>query len=182
MKIRSTALIAGLVLGTVTIANAQNAPQGAPPQGQPGGQPGQREGGQPRGERGPGGPGGQQRGGVNVGSAMKAMGRALKQLKAQVGDASKKDENLKLVATIQYGCAAAKSAPLPGNITKGMDDAAKAKLDETFRSNLRGVMATAMQLEDAILNGKTDEAAKLVDKLNEQREAGHKAVGLKDED
>ena len=42
-------------------------------------------------------------------------------------------------------------------------------------------MATAMQLEDAILNGMTDVAAKLVDKLAEMREAGHKDMGVKED-
>lgn len=189
MKMTRIALSsATLSLALTALCGGQNPPpdappQGAPPQGAPGpreGAPGPREGGPreggPRGERGAGG----QRG-PNLEGAMKNMARVLKALKAQVGDASKKDENLKLVATFQAGCATSKSAALPPNLARGMDDAAKAKLDDTFRTNLRALMATAIQLEDAILAGKTDDAAKLVAKLEEMRESGHKALGVKED-
>ncbi len=183
MKIRTTALVAGLLLaGAATIANAQNAPQGAPPQGD---QPAPRQGGGEPPRRGEGGPeGGQRRGrpaGPNLEAAMKAMNGALKQLKANVCDASKKDDCLKQVAIFQYGCAASKAAPMPGNLGKDLDAAGKAKLEDKMRTELRALMATAMQLEDAILAGKTDVAAKLVAKLEEMREAGHKDMGVKDD-
>lgn len=183
MKIRTTALVAGLLLaGAATIASAQNAPQGAPPQGD---QPAPRQGvGEPP-RRGEGGPeGGQRRGrpaGPNLESAMKAMNGALKQLKANVGDASKKDDCLKQVAIFQYGCAASKAAPMPGNVGKDLDAAGKAKLETKMREDLRALMATALQLEDAILAGKTDAAAKLVSQLEDMREAGHKAMGVKED-
>jgi hypothetical protein len=184
VKSQTTALVAGLLLaGAATVANAQNAPQGAPPQGD---QPGQRQGG-PEGAPRQGGPeGGQRRGargnaGPNLEAAMKAMNGALKQLKANVGDAGKKDDCLKQVAIFQYGCAASKAAPMPGNLGKDLDAAGKAKMETKMREDLRALMATAMQLEDAILAGKTDVAAKLVATLEEMREAGHKAMGVKDD-
>ena len=113
---------------------------------------------------------------------MKAMNSSLKALKANVADAGKKDENLKQVAIFQYGCAASKAAPLPGDVGKELDADAKAKLEVKFRADLRAVMGVSMQLEEAIMAGKTDEATKLVTKLAEMRDAGHKAMGLKDED
>ena len=185
VKIRTTALVAGMLLaGAATIAQAQDTPKGPPPQQ---GEPGQREGGQrpPRGEGGPGGSegGARQRrpGGPNLEAAMKAMNGALKQLKANVGDASKKDDCLKQVAIFQYGCAASKAAPMPGNLGKELDAAGKAKMEATMREDLRKLMATAMKLEDAILAGKTEEASKLVDALGTMRDAGHKAMGVKDD-
>ena len=188
VKTRSTTLVAGLLLaGLATFANAQNATQGTP-QNAPGGAPAkdppaQREGGGQRPPRGEGGPGGARRGGgPNLEAAMKAMNGSLKALKANVADASKKDENLKQVAIFQYGCAASKAAPMPGDVGKELDADAKGKLEATFRADLRAVMGVAMQLEEAIIAGKTDEATKLVTKLAEMRDAGHKAMGLKDED
>ena len=188
VKTRSTALVAGLLLtGLATFANAQNATQSTPqnaPQGAPAKDPpAQREGGGQRPQRGAeGGQGARRGGGPNLEAAMKAMNGSLKALKANVADASKKDENLKQVAIFQYGCAASKAAPLPGDVGKELDADAKAKLEVKFRTDLRAVMGVAMQLEEAIIAGKTDEATKLVTKLAEMRDAGHKAMGLKDEE
>ena len=185
LKTRTVAFVAGLALaGLATLSNAQSAPQDPPQQGQPG----QREGGQrPQrggeggqgGERGPGGRG--RTGGPNLEGAMKAMNGALKGLKANVGDASKKDECLKMVATFQYGCAASKAAPMPGNLGKDLDAAGKAKMEAKMRDDLRTMMKTAMALEDAILAGKADDAAKLVAQLESMRDAGHKEMGVKDD-
>jgi hypothetical protein len=184
VKTRSTALVAGLLLaGLATFANAQNTPQNAPGGAPAKDPPAQREGGGQRPPRGEGGQGGARRGGgPNLEAAMKAMNGSLKALKANVADASKKDENLKQVAIFQYGCAASKAAPLPGDVGKELDADAKAKLETKFRTDLRAVMGVSMQLEEAIIAGKTDEATKLVTKLAEMRDAGHKAMGLKDED
>jgi hypothetical protein len=184
VKTRSTALVAGLLLaGLATFANAQSVPQNAPGGAPAKDPPAQREGGGQRPPRGEGGQGGARRGGgPNLEAAMKAMNSSLKALKANVADASKKDENLKQVAIFQYGCAASKAAPMPGDVGKELDADAKAKLEVKFRADLRAVMGVAMQLEEAIIAGKTDEATKLVTKLAEMRDAGHQAMGLKDED
>ena len=55
---------------------------------------------------------------MNVEGAMKGMNRAMKALKVSIGDAAKKDENLKLVGEMQRNCAIAKSLPVPADVLK----------------------------------------------------------------
>ena len=90
MKTRSTALVAGLLLaGLATFANAQNTPQNAPGGAPAKDPPAQREGSGQRPQRGEGGQGGARRGGgPNLEAAMKAMNSSLKNLKANVADAT----------------------------------------------------------------------------------------------
>lgn len=153
--------------------------QGGAGQGGAGGQ-----GGGPGGRQG--GPEGRgQRGGGNfsVEGAMKGMNRALKMLKETVGDAAKKDENLKLVGDIQRNCAIAKSMPVPQDVLrKAPDDAARATIETTYKADMRKLMRLTLDLEDAVIDGKIDQAKALVAKLETTRDDGHKAMGMKDEE
>ena len=109
---------------------------------------------------------------------MKLMGRSLKALKASAGDASKKEENLRLIGDMQRGAANAKGLPLPEkilNAAKG--DAERATLTLKSRTELMSLMRKQLDLEQAILDGKTDVATKLVAELAKAREDGHEAVG-----
>ena len=169
-----TAPIAALVAGlSIAFASAPAPAQDAPPQGQPGQRPG-GQGGAQRGQRG--GAGG---GAASVESAMKAMNRSLKAIKAAIGDASRKAEALKLVSEMQRDCAIAKSMPLPAAYTKGAaDDAAKRKLEAEYAADLRTLMRSLLDLEDAIAADKADEAKSILAKLEEQRERSHKELGV----
>jgi hypothetical protein len=174
---RTTALIGlslSLTAALAPIAIAQDAPPAAPA-GNGSGKGGQppREGGE-RGGRG----GGQQ---VNLESSMKGMNRALKALKGAVSDASKKNECLKLVSEMQRNCAASKAATVPAEYLKSAaDDAAKAKIEDEFRSDLRKNLRLLLDLEDAIVAGKTDEANALIVKVEALREHAHEEMGVKD--
>lgn len=134
-------------------------------------EPGQRGGGQGQ----PAGPG--QRGGPppSVGGGMRAMNRGVNQLKTTIGDPSKKEESLQAVWGIQRGCLSAKAAK-PEHVE---GDAAQ-KL-ETFRRGQVKLMAMLLELETAILDGKTAEAQAILAKVAEHRDASHKALGV-DED
>jgi Spy/CpxP family protein refolding chaperone len=168
---------------SVALATAAATAQDAPSQG---GQQGQKEGGQGGGQQrgGQGGGRGGQRGGAagaaaNVEGAMKGMNRGLKAIKAAVGDAAKKAEALKLVSEMQRDCAAAKSMPLPAAYTKGAaDDAAKQKLEAEYAADMRKLMRSLLDLEDAIAADKADEAKALLAKIEEQREHSHKELGV----
>lgn len=175
MKHTRTSLFLASVLFLAPSAIAQDAPpqapgprEGAPREGAP------REGG--RGGRGPGG--GQP---MNIEGAMKGMNRAMKSLKDLVADGTKKAEALKLVADMQRNCAVCKALPLPPQFTKGAaDDAAKAKIQDEYASDLRKTMRMLLDLEDAIVAGKGDEAKAILAKVEEMREHAHEELGVDD--
>jgi hypothetical protein len=153
-----------------------------PPAGQPpaGGAPQPGQPGQPDQRRGPGGPEGRPAG---VDGSMKAMNRALRQLKNQIGDASKRDENLRLVNDAERGCVGAKGSPLPPRVLRdAVTDADKAKLADTFRNDLITLMRNLLELEEAIAAGKTDAGKTKLDEVLKLRATGHDAMGVRDRD
>ena len=112
---------------------------------------------------------------------MKGMNRGLKALKGAISDASKKNECLKIVSEMQRNCAAAKATAVPAEFLKSAaDDAAKAKIEDEFRSVLRKNLRLLLDLEDAIVAGKTAEANALIVKVEALREHAHKEMGVKD--
>jgi hypothetical protein len=159
------------VLAIAAVGVALQPERGAPPAQPSGRQPEQQP------ERG-GGPGGRQ---ASVGGGMNGMNRALRQLSRQVDDATKKDENLRLINDMQRGCVSAKGAPLPeGVLKKAKDDAAKAKLTDEFRRELIKVMRLLLDIETDIADGKADAAkAKLAD-LAKIRDHGHEEMGVEE--
>jgi hypothetical protein len=179
----STRLLAALGLGLALtalapVAIAQDAPP--PPPGGPGpGAPSGREGAPPR-EGGPrGGRGQQGAAGANLEASMKAMNRSVKALKGLVADPAKKDDALKAVSEAQRACAACKAAPLPAKFTEKAPDAeAKAAIVAEFRSDLRKNLRLLLDLEDAILAGKSDEATAILAKVEELRDHAHEEMGV----
>lgn len=148
-------------------------PEGAPKGGQPGGPDG-------RPPRGPGGPGGREGAGAEAG--MKMMNRALKMLKGQISDASKKDENLRLINDMQRGCVTAKGgAGSPELFKKAKDDAEKAKWQKEYRSSLIMVLRKLIDAEQAVIDGKNADADKLLTEIAAKRDEMHKLMGI-DED
>lgn len=140
-----------------------------------GGEPPAREG-RARGERGPGRPEG-----GSVEGAMKGMNRALKQLQAIVDDSSKRDDALKAIGEMERACIAAKNLGAPADaLKKATDDAAKAKLADTFRSDLIAVMRKLLDVEQSIMDGKGDVAKTQLAEVAKLRDEAHKALGVKD--
>jgi hypothetical protein len=169
-----TALIVALAV-TAPLA-AQDAP---PPPGGPGpGSPAGRDGAPPR-EGGPRGGRGQQGAPANLEASMKAMNRSVKALKGLLSDPAKKDEALKTVSEAQRACAACKAAPLPQKFTARAPDAeAKAKIEAEFRGDLRKNLRLLLDLEDAILAGKADEATAILAKVEGLRDHAHEELGV----
>lgn len=187
--IARAAVTLAVLLGTTGLAIALQ-PGTTPPAGgeakpaAPSAPAGPRGGGEGRGgprEGGPGGPGGAERGG-GVSGSMKSIGRSLKTLRGQVEDAAKKDENLRLIGEMQRGCITAKNQPLPEKLLKDLKtDADKAKNQLLYRTDLIKLARKLLDLEEAVLNGKTAEAKKLADEVAKMRETSHEALGVKDD-
>lgn len=159
---------------------AQDKPAGEKPEG------GERRGGEGRprrdgpGREGPGREGAAQ--GPNLEGAMKLMNRAARQLKDSISDASKKDENLKLITDIERGCIGAKGAPLPQKLLdKAADDNARKKLQADFRADLIKLLRLSLDIEQDIIDGKNDAAKTKFDQLQKLRDESHKAMGVKEE-
>jgi hypothetical protein len=172
MKVRRP-LAGGLCILTLAAATMAWQPETRParsdqPQGQPG-EPGQR------------GRGGQGQGPATVEGSMKGMNRALRQLNAQIGDASKKDDNLRIINDMQRACVNAKGAPLPeGILKKAADDAAKAKLHAEFRHELIKAMRLLLDIETAIADGKGEAATAKLEELKKLRDHAHEEMGVED--
>lgn len=176
-------------VGTITALGAALQPDSAPastpqPAGQPGqpaqpAQPAQPGGGQPGGgPRGPRQPGQAE----SVEAAMKGMNRSLRRLREQVNDATKKDDNLKLVNDMQRACVVAKGQPLPASVlARAKDDAEKAAWSTTYRADLMKSLRLMLDLEQAIIDGKSDAASAALDSLVEIKIDSHKVMGV-DED
>ncbi|QQS08865.1 MAG: collagen-like protein [Phycisphaerales bacterium] len=138
------------------------------------GQPGDR--GQP-GERGRG----DRAGGQSIESSMKGMNRAMRTLRDQVADASKKDENLRLINDIQRNCVNAKGQPLPKNILENAtDEAQKEQWAREYRTKLATCLKLMAEVELAIIDGKGAEASKALDQIHTLEEQGHTDLGVKD--
>lgn len=170
-----TRVMAVSVMGVMVLAGGQAwaQPEGAPPAKQP-------EGEQPRRGRGPEGREGRP---ASVEGSMKAMNRALKALKDQVGDASKKEQNLSLVSTLQVACVTARGGKPGGPKMKAAktEEAREALLTE-YRKHLIGVGHALLELETQILEGKTDAAKASIEKIEKLRDEGHDLLGLNEGD
>lgn len=169
----SVALLAG-----ASIALQPVGPGGQPPQ--PGQQPGQPGPGKRAPGEGRGGPRGE---GVSLENAMKGMNRAVRTLKSQIADAGKKEENLRLLGEVQRFAVLSKGQPLPAKVLEhAKDDAAKADMAKWFRSDLIATVRMALDIEEALLAGKTDVAAAKLDELVKRRDAAHDRLGVKEDE
>lgn len=130
-------------------------------------------------ERGAGpGPGGAE---ASVNRSMKGMGRALKGLKSQIADASKKSDCLKLVNDFQRGIVAAKGQGLPDDLLEGASDVDRERRIATYRNELIAALKMSIELEIDIMEGRTDAAGAKIESLAALRDDAHDKVGLKEE-
>lgn len=113
---------------------------------------------------------------------MKQMNRVLRQLKSQIGDATKRDENLRLITEMQRGCVGAKGAALPPDFLKdAAGDGAKANAQWAFRAEMIALLRVLIDTEEAVGLGKADVAKAKLDAAIAIRDAGHKRYGLGEE-
>ena len=102
---------------------------------------------------------------------MKTMNKSLRTLKRQVGDGSKKEENLELLATIKKTLAA--SAELEPTKTKDVPAGEKDAYLEKYKKELSELGKSFEEVEAAL--------KKAFDKISEQKEKGHKDFGADDD-
>jgi Spy/CpxP family protein refolding chaperone len=121
--------------------------------------------------------------GASVQGSMKTINRAMRQLRGQIEDISKKEECLRLVGDMQQGCLAAKRQPVPGDLLKNAkDDAAKNALRDEYRHELIELMRALLLLEEDVAAGKTDSAKSRMAELVKLRDHAHEELGVDDED
>jgi hypothetical protein len=110
---------------------------------------------------------------------MKAMNKSLRTLKKQAADASKKEENLGLVAKMKKNIeAAAKLNPIT---TKDVPAADKAAFLAKYKDQMASVSKSIDDLEVAIKADKTDDAKKIFEKMSDEKEKGHKDFTKEDD-
>jgi hypothetical protein len=111
---------------------------------------------------------------------MKLMNRTLKQLRAQLSDATKRDENLRLIGEMQRGCVNAKSGKPEQILADAKDDPARAKISAEFRRELIAVMRKLLDAELSIADGKPEAAAAALDEVEKLREHAHEELGVRE--
>jgi hypothetical protein len=134
-------------------------------------------------ERQPGQPGGPGRGGQapSVEGSMKQMNGAMRRLRDQIGDASKKEDNLRLIGDMQRGAVSAKNGK-PKKLNDVKDEGERAKKAEKFRRDLITLTRKLLDIEQNILDGKNDVAKTQLEEVMKQRDEEHKYFGVDDED
>jgi hypothetical protein len=103
---------------------------------------------------------------------MKIVNKSIRTMKRQIEDASKKDDNLTLIATAKKSLAEClKMEPAK---TKDVPAADKAAYLDKYKAQMTAVAKTFDDLETAVKDGKTDDAKKIFEKLADEKEKGHK--------
>lgn len=115
----------------------------------------------------------------SVEAAMRDMNRGMRQLRGELADASRKEENLRIINDIQRACLVCKAQKVPQGILRdAKDDVARAKLAIDYHAHMVTVMRTLLDLEMAVAQEKADEAKAKYAQLARDRDDGHEALGL----
>ena len=115
----------------------------------------------------------------SIEQGMKLMDRSLRGLKGQAGDPAKKDDNLRLVSDFQRGCLGCKAAPTDG-ITRKTEGAKKDEVVTSFRKGVIKLLAKSTELESAILEGRAEDAARVITEMEAIQATGHKDFGVRE--
>lgn len=112
-----------------------------------------------------------------LGKSMSAINKNLRTLKRQIADPAKKEANLELVKKINETVVeACKHEP-----AKTKDQADKAAYLAKYKEQMDALGKSFSELETAIKEDKQDDAKKILAKLSDQKEKGHKDFGVDDE-
>lgn len=109
---------------------------------------------------------------------MKTVNKSIRTLKRQVDDASKKDENLALIATAKKSLD--ECLKLDPAKTKDVPAGEKAAYLDKYKAQMKDVIKTFDDLEAAVKAGKADDAKKIFEKLSDEKEKGHKDFNPED--
>ncbi|MES2570678.1 MAG: cytochrome b562 [Verrucomicrobiota bacterium] len=107
-----------------------------------------------------------------LGTEMKAMNKALRTLKKQLADTTKKEDNLALVGKMKKATEDSKKHD-PAK-TKDIPAADKVAYLAKYKEQMDGLSKSFDDLETAVKEDKVDDAKKILEKLSEQKEKGHK--------
>ena len=110
---------------------------------------------------------------------MSAMNKSLRTLKRQVADASKKEDNLALIASMKKHLDA--GAKLEPAKTKDVPAADKPAYLAKYKEQIASLGKSFDELEAAVKADKADDAKKVFEKMSDQKEKGHKDFGADDE-
>jgi len=103
---------------------------------------------------------------------MKTVNKNLRTIKRQVEDATKKDENLGLIAAAKKSIdACLKLEPAK---TKDVPAGEKAAYLQKYKAQMTDLAKSFDELEAAVKAGKAEDAKKVFEKLSEEKEKGHK--------
>jgi len=103
---------------------------------------------------------------------MKTVNKNIRTLKRQVEDASKKDENLALIAASKK--ALDECIKMEPAKTKDVPAGEKAAYLDKYKAQMKDVAKSFDELEAAVKAGKVDDAKKIFEKLSDEKEKGHK--------
>lgn len=106
---------------------------------------------------------------------MSAMNKALRTLKRQAADASKKAENLALIATMKEKIAA--SLKFEPAKTKDQPAGEKPAYLDKYKKQMADLDKATDELKAAVESGNADAAQKVFEKLSDIKEKGHKDFG-----
>jgi len=112
-------------------------------------------------------------GGPSLEQSMKEMNRAAQSLQTSISDASKKEENLKLIWAMERAEIQAKATTprkLPGDKDKMLAEYRKAQIE---------LLKLIVKLESETLDGKTNEASQTLAAIMQAKTAGHEKFGVK---
>ena len=109
---------------------------------------------------------------------MEKIGRAIKVVNRNLADAAQKDANAAKIGDAIAACQA--SLKLEPKMAKDVPAAEKEKFIADYKTGIEAMSKLFTELKAAIEAGKTDEAAKLIEKLNAGKKEGHKKFQKED--
>lgn len=113
-----------------------------------------------------------------LGDEMGKISKALKAVNRAIADASAKDANLAKVAEAK--ACAEKALTLDPAKTADVPAAEKAKFIEDYKASVKEMITQLDELKAAIEAGKSDDATKVMEKLNTGKKEGHKKFKKED--
>lgn len=108
---------------------------------------------------------------TELGQKMKIIGKSMKQLKSQIGDASKQQSTLDLLETAKKSADEAKKLT-PSKATD-VPEADRAKFITDYQDEMDKLIGELTKIEDAVRAGKYDDATKLYSQLGSLKREGH---------
>lgn len=120
--------------------------------------------------------------GFSVGAAMKALNRGYRQLREQVDNPARRDDNLRIIGEMQRATVAAKQQPVPEDLLSRAPDAeARERLSAAYRTDLIATLRVLLDLEEAVAAGKTEAATEKLSALIRLRDRSHDALGVNED-